>query len=74
MPTSTILTQLVITSSVELGPVVNCVFHQNKYVTQNKENIIYYQQYIYVCVCVCVYISERVKEDASILCYSEFCA
>ena len=54
MPTSTILTQLVITSSVELGPVVNCVFHQNKYVTQNKENIIYYQQYIFG-VCVCVY-------------------
>ena len=59
MPTSTILTQLVITSSVELGPVVNCVFHQNKYVTQNKENIIYYQQYIYICVCV--YICERVR-------------
>ena len=74
MPTSTILTQLVITSSVELGPVVNCVFHQNRHVTQNKENIIYYQQYIHICVCVCVCICERVKEDASILCYSEFCA
>ena len=25
-----------------------------------------------VCVCVCVCVCERIKEDASILCYSEF--
>ena len=53
MPTSTILTQLVITSSVELGPVVNCVSSEQA-CHSNKENIIYYQQYIYIYVCVCV--------------------